>query len=1290
MDRREQVSSHLVKEYFENYGFMPSVEELDKLIRQQGVYAPFTNPIVPLNGALSNSDYITTSLISILNDRTDINRLLEDLSYKVDRVQTATFLEVNKVTNKAIDFLNNYYGNTFKTVYNERPELYTGADVSEFYLHSSELYIEEDTDPGWNYIPQYIDLDSFNVRSGDEGLQLIRTNQKLLTAALDISSFYDKKFGNPVSLTTINDLNPLSVIVSGVAGDEKGISIKMDILDVELATITIDVDPIYITVLLDGYRVLTKSLDGKTTLAIHKKVSDSIEIRLTDTAAQVHVNMRDLQILETNKSPVGQFTDGMYVTVALPIDKTYGKLLFNPDEYIPTGTSIDWEYSMDRVFWEAIPIDEDTNNYLPIAWNAKEGSSIAAGAPSDILGSSLSKLVTVPTHAKGVKVKEGKGAILFKNAVRYTTYSEGHAHLVYINSEGNGETSFEADHQHDITNWVIAPGEDKHTHDIQNSMYGTSAFSFFLETIESTGYNLNMNNPVTLSGDLVFSKASIQSKDINYSEDSPSTIEVELPFGIHQVELEINSSIDLSRFNFEDKSVIDVFKENLLVNLDLNFGPDIQGREAITWIQPFSLTETDITLLDNLPEKEQTGKFGINHSDSVCIRKLAPSVYYDVILSTAVNDSIYQSLEQHIATSEIHKYLGDGAVDWTVSMYHTPVGVDEDPAQVVWNQWPGDGSSVDPPDDSPYTPAGDQITILAANLPDTTATTGYTISHGSDMSEVIFLLDEYVVPGNPVDFFRDNILSESNFQAGDLWYRPSGIILPGSKTIEIDSRDFHTESVINDQITLTEDNKIPLAEINAYSGWVGGVYYTPQIQLKVVTAKIGSVAIALEPIVVGGNTVDAGEFAITVAGTPGSSDWHILIEGSTYLLANSVVEFMTDYEWYSFEDRSSYTFQEWPIEETIAVTDVSSESAYPFTYNEQTKVITIAGLPEIGNIYNFEIGYDYAGIQDADGAYRPDYFLPGTATTSSSYNNENQTSTHFQIIEATDNSIIYLDRIPNAISVSNGISVINTSTFNYETETPTDAVDLFDIQTNTTLSMDYIDLESPTDGSFSYSSGDILKVNYLIDVEVDTEHGAELGSNITVSNLPDPQFSWRRYTGLGTTAAPTPALEIVTSHPVAPDATIAAGIGGGAINVSAKASWVDANNVPQTYEEDNITVASASGNTIIADLSGFSALNVPQPVVEITVIYPSYEHSDLYSLRIWYDYYKAIDYSFKYSFETATSADIADVYSTPDMLSYFYDISYYTTTNEDLYLKAILHGEGNESPIIRRIRFERS
>ena len=72
----------------------------------------------------------------------------------------------------------------------------------------------------------------------------------------------------------------------------------MDILDVEIATLTIDIDPINITVILDGAMALQKSLDGKTTLAIHKKVSNSIEIQLSDTAAQVHINMRELQKLE--------------------------------------------------------------------------------------------------------------------------------------------------------------------------------------------------------------------------------------------------------------------------------------------------------------------------------------------------------------------------------------------------------------------------------------------------------------------------------------------------------------------------------------------------------------------------------------------------------------------------------------------------------------------------------------------------------------------------------------------------------------------------------------------------------------------------------------------------------------------------------------------------------------------------------------------------------------------------------------------------------------------------------
>jgi hypothetical protein len=859
-----------------------------------------------------------------------------------------------------------------------------------------------------------------------------------------------------------------------------------------------------------------------------------------------------------------------------------------------------------------------------------------------------------------------------------------------MDSEGNGTTSFDDSHQHNITNWVVEEVSDGHTHYIQRSMYGTSAFSFFLETLESTGYTLDINNPSTISGDLLISKASVQSTDVNYSEDSPSTIEVDLPFGIHRVELELNSSIDLSKFDFSDKSILDVFKEHLLVDLDLSFGPDIQGREAVSWIQPFSLTETDITLLDNLSEIKQIGKFGVNHSDSIFIRKLEPSVHYDVVVSTEAGSSIYQSSEQHIATSEIHKYSGDGSTDEVISMYHTPVGVDEDPAQVVWNQWPGDGTSSATPDQSYYTPTGDQITILATHLPDTTGQKGYSIANGTDVSEVSVVLDDYIVPGNPVDFYRDNILSESNFQTGDLWYRPSGIILSGNKTIAVDSRDFHTESMAGTEFTLTEINKIPLDALNTFvvgGGTVGGVYYTPQIQLKVITASVPSGASALEPLVVGGTTVDASASAITIENNAGA-DWHILIAGSTYLLAGDVIEFSTDYDWYSFEDRTTYVFDEWPIEETIAVTDSNSGNAYPFIYDEVTHSMTINGLPSLEEIYKFEVDYDYSGMQDADGAYRPDYFLPASSTEDSSYNNENKTSTHVQIIEATDNSIIYLNRIPNAISMTKGISVVNYSLFNYETEVG--SVNLFPVLTNTTLGQDYIDVDNPSSGSFVYSPGDTLKVNYLIDTVVETINPSASGFTLSISNLPDSQFSWRRYVGTGITGSPSATSQLVTSHPVAPDATIGAGgINSGAIRVVATSSWTDATNAVQSYSEDDATVVSVNANIIIVDLSAFADLYTPQPPVTLTLTYPSYDHEELYNIRTLYDYYTAIDYSFKYSFETITPASMEDIYHTPNMLSNFYDISYYTATGDDLYMQATLHGSGDKSPIIRRLRFER-
>ena len=1270
MDREAQVRDRIIREYYEQEGAMPSEDTLGKLIEQEGLFSPATKPIVPLYGALSNPKYISKTLHNLLKDRTDISMLLENLETKIDRVQEATFTEVTELITKTNNFLKTYKSNSFKNIYNEIPILYSVADVSEFYIqtYGEDVFLEEDSGTTPLYIPQYILLDSQNVKSGKEGISLVRGSQQSVQSELSISSYSEN---NPVSINTLNALNPISAVVSGKEGDNKGISLEVPLLDINVATITIDTDPINVSILIDNKQFLAKSLDGKTTLDIHQTVTEKLTIILYETAKQVQITVRDLIIMETAASPDGIFGEGLYVTVSLPIDKTYGNLLFKPDEFIPPETSIEWEYSANRLHWT--PMEKDSNDeYMPLDWNSDDVtvSPISITDLETANGSIISKLFDLPTDSKGIKVKAGKGAILFKNSVRFTSMSENHQHIVYIDDQGNGYTGFDDGHQHDIENWTIVEANN-HTHLLTEELYGTTGFSFYIEVLDETGYSLSLYNPKTITDSRLFKHVSIQSENINYAEDSPETIEQELPVGLHRIELEVSDDIDLSRFNFSEKSILEVLEENFLVQLDLTLAIDPQGREALSWIQPYSLTETDIHNLLLLSEKEQMLRFSSNSLDQLYIKKILPSVFSDVILSSKVYgcvnglslesyytqseceaqgfswEHIYESIEEQHAAAEVHMYAGDGASNWDLTLYNLPIN------DVIWNEWPGAGDPVD----NAYTPTSEgTISIESAYLPDTTQSKGTTVVHAGDSSEVSFSLPAEPI-GGAVTLMRDNIKTDD-------YTPPSGasafseLLNNGSQTIEIDARTYVEEDPIA-SITLTSDNEIPLQAImtaHTAGDTVGGVLLDPEVQFQVLNST-GSAATS-EIFVIGLDT-STGAYSVEVKGV-GTPDVHVLIDtgGPPYLASGDTVQLLTGYTWYKYEDQSTQVLNEFPIEETIDITSsalLSSELAY--TYDENTKTLSFSNLPGLGAEFIINISYDYSGMQDLIDISN-DY-----------YADQIQRYTHQQFMESTSSPILFLNR--DHINGTGGtVSVYNTATWDYDAFDGVTAAS-FTVKEDTTLNMFYIELSDSA--TFQYTEGDILNLSYPADVSISVN-----ASLITLSNLPDSSYIWKKYTDNGNTLSPTASTELVLEHPIAPDSY-------DLIEVDASMVLADGT----SYEENNITVISAVGNIVTVNLSGFAGQESNQALVNIYVTYRSYEHTDTFNLRLTYSYYEEVPYSFAYTFETIVPATMSDMYSTEKMLSYFYDISYYTTAGDDLFLKALLKGEGDASPIIRRIGFER-
>ena len=229
--------------------------------------------------------------------------------------------------------------------------------------------------------------------------------------------------------------------------------------------------------------------------------------------------------------------------------------------------------------------------------------------------------------------------------------------------------------------------------------------------------------------------------------------------------------------------------------------------------------------------------------------------------------------------------------------------------------------------------------------------------------------------------------------------------------------------------------------------------------------------------------------------------------------------------------------------------------------------------------------------------------------------------------------------------------------------------------------------------SIEAEAGDIVFAQYNTEVQASVENNI-----LTLSNLPVNSTTKKWYTDATTINAPSADTELILNHPVYSNtATNEVTI---TINGSAFGG--------------TLTIL---GNIITLDLS--SEITDPQEPLSLYVTYPSYEHEVPYKIRVEYSYYAKEPYTFNYHFDENIAASVADIYSNSSMYNNFYDISYYTsegscyiptgdvmdfdpnyTTQEtcedaggswhvSLFLKADLTTDGKDTPIIRRIRFDR-
>jgi len=1157
MDRIEQVRRDTITKFFADNGRMPTDLELKDLLRNTDYYAPLTKPMVPLPNALSNADYIRRDLFDLMQDRTLIDDLLSSLSNKIERVEAASIAEANNTIKFAEALLTDTKENNYSVVFNETPKLYNAADVSDWYLkiYGDELYAE---DPGTSsdpvYLAQYIVLDSFNVTGGAEGISLVENSTEQIQAALAVTPYAES---DQTILQTISMANPISIIASGIDNINKGVDLTFDIMDKRVASIVLDVSSINCTVLIDGSELFTKSLDGPSTLSIGATVKEKLTIRLFNSSSQVHVLVNDLSLYSSTEDASASFSTGQYVTLELDVPKDIVPLTFNPDEYIPNGTSIEWEWSNSRILWN--PLEQDaTGKYIPMKWNLQKPNNPTTEDPYAFTSS--------PGWPGGIEM-EGTDLTM----------------VGQISSYGTDDR---------IDNAVVTAGFGCVLF-AKESMKGFNAFICYLNVPDDTGYKLELYNPSTADGIRLISNISIKSDGYSINAVAAENIMYDIPKGIHKLELQISSSIDLSSYDFtlqNSKGILEVLLDDFLVDFKFNFSADALGRTITYGIQLHGLTETDVHELAFMEELKQVERFAVVESRShswsgdrlnynFITRKYVPNEHFDII---AVHDD-YEVNETKHTGYELHFYEGTGSSNWEVDMYHTP---NDD---VTLNE-----NSTD------YTPVGKTVTIPSSELPNTSTEKRELVTwSGSDGILEVSLAEKAY---NAVTLVRDNIRI----------YNDLG--LDSGLEEDFGSFDVKGRTVFEDTLTANDDEqtftlaKFPQVGYCSLENWDGLLEHFTLTALETSCTQQGGTWYT--GFCTGSDTTDKNT---CLCGENGVWNGTECTEGE--VTSNTWKEFIQ-----AQDDTGANTYN---------ITEVDIDN----------KEVTVTGLNGLSGL-NLEIHYEFGDLQSLNAQY-----------------SHEQSHT---LLTSTD--IVLLERTPAGSSVdiyvdgSNDVDTV-TSTF------------------DSNLNAHTVDLSGFTHGQGGPSVGDTILLKYGCSMVMDTDNST---NTLTLSNLPNTEKTRKIYKEYGTAAEPTASTSVVLEHPPASRA-----IGGTHSDPNGNL-YIEVNGTEIT---SNI-VNSITGNVIDMDLSAYTAAegDIQNPV-QLFIAYESYEHTEDYKILIEYDYYKPEPFTFNYQYNVARMLNGHEISQTK--LHKFYDISYYKIAGNDLYMKAQLTSSGKESPVIRRLKFER-
>ena len=390
-----QLIENISIDFIKQKGRLPLKQELDVVLRKTNEYTPFSKPMVPLQRALSNAEFVTHTLVNIMKDSNSITELIKQLNDKADRIENTSTQELVNLQIKAAKLIELYKDEYTKLVYSEKPG-----------------------------IPE---SDSNNIYYGKEGIQINPSTKSPIDFNYNIVPY--SATNDLVKLSTLST-EPLHIIAGGSDNSNKGITLNIHINSDSkfLSTITLESTPATVEVILNGESLLIRDIIDSETFIIGKEV-ESLSLNIYSNAYQVDINISTLKLYNSIYETNSGYDIGVYVSPKIYLGNDNGRLLFDPSSFIPDDAGIVWYYSTDYIeggsaTWNLI--EKDSNDNMRLWWNTSQETPIIDTYTQSTNNKRV--ILHVPDNVyEGTEVTSGKNCILFiadkKNSLyKFTTY----------------------------------------------------------------------------------------------------------------------------------------------------------------------------------------------------------------------------------------------------------------------------------------------------------------------------------------------------------------------------------------------------------------------------------------------------------------------------------------------------------------------------------------------------------------------------------------------------------------------------------------------------------------------------------------------------------------------------------------------------------------------------------------------------------------------------------------------------------------------------------------------------